>query len=218
MPPRQVLIVLAACALAAGAFLLRPSARVVDFNVTTVQAHHQGAFFPIPRDLYPLMLEMERTGVWAWSYEQRCASGNILLDVAGAFDDSSARYGVLFVYGGGQRNISTCAAEFVSACGAQAVACVGSDYPGYPLNCDAKYDGPYLATFYALSSREAVPKHEWKHCSARRAEGYDDDQNDGTAGLRCIPSDTIMGCGPNSPKEYTSLDDQAWAQEHRPSL
>jgi hypothetical protein len=73
-----------------------------------------------------------------------------------------------------------------------------------------------MATFYSLDSRKSVPKHEWMHCSARRAEDYDDDQTDGTTGLRCIPSTSIMGCGPNHPLDYSSRDDQLWRDEHYP--
>lgn len=221
MLARQVLAALCLNVAALVAFWLMPATgpRVIDFNVTTVSAlHHQGPFFPIPRSQFPLELRMEETGIWSWTYEQRCANCNILPDVAGAFDDTAQHYGVLFLYGDspGQRNISTSGAEFVGACGAQAVACVGSDFPGYPLNCDAKYDGAYMATFYSFASRKSVPKHEWKHCSTRRAEDYDDDQTDGTPGLRCIPSLSIMGCGPNHPLDYSPWDDQLWAQEHFP--
>ena len=202
-------------------FALRKSAlAALLFLATfgTASAHHQGDFFPIPRSLFTLELRMERTGEWRWRYEERCNNGNILPDVAGAFDDTSKHYGVYFVADPTvnpdlvQANISTCSTDFTGGCGAQAVACVGSTGKGYPLNCDAKYDGPYMATFWSFASRKSVPKHEWKHCSTRRAEDYDDS----TATLRCIPSDSIMGCGPNHPLDYSARDDAAWATEHYP--
>lgn len=187
---------------------------LILLHFTQAEADHNGDTFPISRSLFTQMLEMEQTGVWTWSYREDCANGNILPDIAGAFDDTSARYGVYFqpTLDGRQRNISTCAAAFVASCGAGAVACVGSDSPGYPRNGDAKYNGPYMATFYSFDSRKSVPKHEWMHVSSRRAEGYKDSGGE----LTCIPSDTIMGCGPQSPKDYTAHDDRAWALEHYP--
>lgn len=178
-------------------------------------AHHQGDYFPIGRSNYVQMLEMERTGVWRWNYVQRCGEGNILPDVAGAFDDSSSTFKVLFLpdtSSSAQANISTCSTDFTSSCGAQAVACVGYDGLGYPRTCNAKYNGPYMATFYSFASRKSVPKHEWMHCSTRRAEDYQDD----TATLTCIPSDSIMGCGPNHPLDYSQRDIAAWNKEHNP--
>ena len=179
-------------------------------------AHHQGDYFPISPSQFPLMLEMQRTGQWPWEYKQECNEGNIRADIAGAFEDSRLRWGVLFPevnQGLRQLNISTCGAAFTARCGAGfAVACVGSASPYYPRNCDAAYNGPYLTTFALSTSRKAVPKHEWLHCSNRRAEGYND------ITYQCIPSDTIMGCGPSSPKEYTAHDDAAWYNEHMPDL
>lgn len=200
--------------------LLAALAALSVFAATPALAHHQGDVFPIPRSLFVQELEMERTGVWRWTYEQECTNCNILPDIAGAFDDTSQRYGVYFLpdsTGISQRNISMTGAKLAGSCGAQATACVGSDSPGYPRNCDAKYDGAYMATFYSFASRKSVPKHEWMHCSTRRAEDYDDNQNDGTPGLNCIASDSIMGCGPQSPKDYTAHDDRAWATEHAPA-
>lgn len=211
MPKWQILIL-------AVLYLLWPtSTPVADFNAR-VSAHHLGDYFPIDRQYFPLEQNLERTGVWGWTYQQRCSSGDILGDIARAFDDTSARYQVLFLYGfvPGQANISTCAADFIGSCGSQATACVGSNYPGYPLNCDAKYDGPYMETFWFLESRTGVVKHELQHCMTRRAEAYDDNYSDNTPYLRCIESDTIMGCGPNSPDAYTAHDDLAWDNEHHP--
>ena len=188
----------------------------VALHATTVWAHHQGDFFPISRSLYIQMLEMEATGEWHWAYRQDCNTGNIYLDIAGALYDSGSRYGVLMIEDGRQLNISTCASFFTGKCGAGAVACVGADLPGYPRNCDAYYNGPYIATFYSFDSRKSVVKHEWSHCSARRAEGYDDDPNDGTPEINCIPANTIMGCGPNHPLDYSPRDDDAWRLEHYP--
>lgn len=194
---------------------------IAAFGAAKALAHHQGDYFPISRSLFIQELEMEATGEWAWSYRQDCSSGNIGPDIVGAFADTQALFGVQFVEywaepkvnGTTQKNISTCGAAFIGACGATATACVGSDYPGYPRNCDAKYNGPYMATFYSFQSRKSVGEHEWMHCSTRRAEGYKDDGGD----LTCIPSVTIMGCGPNSPKAYSSHDVIAWAVEHWPA-
>ena len=185
-------------------------------HVPEVYAHHLGDYFPIDRQSFTQMLELERTGIWNWTYDERCNNANILSDVAGAFDDTSQRYAVWFQYGSGQANISTCAAHFVGKCGPEAVACVGADSPGYPRNCDAYYNGVYMATFWSFASRKSIVKHEWMHCGARRAEDYDDDRTDGTSNLRCIPSDSIMGCGPEHPLDYSARDDAAWAKEHFP--
>jgi len=186
------------------------------------EAHHQGPIFPIPRSLFTQELEFEATGEWWWYYRQDCSGGNIYNDIQGAFLDTMWRYNILMPEGDpsdgriSQANISTCAAAFAAACGSEAVACVGSDYPGYPRNCDAKYNGPYMATFYSFDSRKSVPKHELQHCMTRRAEDYDDDRTDGTDYLRCIPSGSIMGCGPNAPKDYTAFDDAVFYAEHFP--
>mgnify|MGYP001565150135 CR=1 FL=1 len=172
-------------------------------------------YFPIDRSLFPRMLVMERDGAWPWSYEQWQPGGNILHAVATAFDDTSKRYGVYFYYDdtAGQRNVSASGSPFTARCGAGfAVACVGPDPPYYPLNADAYYDGPYMATFY-FQSQTAIPKHEWKHVSTRRAEGTPS----GTWAEGCVAFPSIMGCGPFSPKDYTELDDAAWAQEHYPA-
>ena len=191
-------------------------------NNSPAEAHHQGPIFPIPRSLYTQELEFERTGEWWWHYRQDCSAGNIYLDIQGAFLDTMWHYNILMPEGDPgdgrmtQANISTCAAAFAAACTSEATACVGSDYPGYPRNCDAKYNGPYMATFYSSDSRESVPKHELQHCMTRRAEDYDDDRTDGTDYLRCIPSISIMGCGPNAPKDYTAFDDAVFYAEHFP--
>jgi len=189
---------------------------------TRAEAHHLGDRFPIPRSLFTQELEFEATGEWWWYYRQDCSGGNIYNDIQGAFLDTMYRYNILMPEGNPgdgrvtQANISTCAAAFAAACGSEAVACVGSDYPGYPRNCDAKYNGPYMATFWSFDSRKSVVKHEWMHCSTRRAEDYDDDRTDGTDYLRCIPSGSIMGCGPNAPKDYTAFDDAVFVAEHYP--
>ena len=186
------------------------------------EAHHQGPIFPIPRSLFTQELEFEATGEWWWNYRQDCSGGDIYNDIQGAFLDTMYRYNILMPEGDPgdgritQANISTCAAAFAAACTSEATACVGSDYPGYPRNCNAKYNGSYMATFYSFESRKSVPKHEWMHCSTRRAEDYDDDRTDGTDYLRCIPSGSIMGCGPNAPKDYTAFDDAVFVAEHYP--
>lgn len=192
-------------------------------HVTAVQGHHNGDFFPIDRALYTQMLEMERTGQWLWSYREDCNLANIYADVSGAINDSGSRYGVSTPeFNGGQLNISTCGAFFTGKCGAGAVACVGADLPGYPRNCDAYYNGAYMATFWSFDSRKSVVKHEWSHCSARRAEDYcDAPESSGpckgvTTGLTCVVSDSIMGCGPNHPLDYSLRDDNAWRVEHYP--
>ena len=171
-------------------------------------------WFNIPRSYFLRMLAMEQTGVWPWSYEQWQPGGNILPAVAGAFEDTSVRYGVYFVYDqqAGQKNISVSGSPFTARCGAGfAVACVGADPPYYPLNADAYYDGVYMTTFYNESQRGVV-RHEWLHVSSRRAEGTPS----GTWAEGCVSFPSVMGCGSGSPKEYTSLDDAAWAAEHYP--
>lgn len=96
------------------------------------------------------------------------------------------------------------------------MACVGADSPGYPRNCDAYYNGPYLATFAQLASRKSVVKHELQHCESMRAEGYND------VDWNCNPvppatfTDTIMGCGPQHPNDYTARDDWDWFIVHVP--
>jgi hypothetical protein len=194
----------------------------IALHATAVFAHHNGDYFPISRTLYTQMLEMEQTGEWNWSYREDCNLANIYADVAGALADSGTHFGVAVPEGGGQLNISTCAAFFTGKCGAGAVACVGADIPGYPSNCDAYYNGVYMATFWSFDSRKSVVKHEWSHCSARRAEDYcDAEESSGpckgvTTGLTCAVSDSIMGCGPNHPLDYSSRDDLAWRLEHYP--
>jgi hypothetical protein len=203
--PRQVAVALVLAVVAA-------------FIPSDALSHHRGDFFLIPRSLFLLEIKMEQTGQWVWNYEQECGQGNLYADVAGAMQDTEDRYGDTdYIEAlGGQRNISTCAAAFVGACGPQAAACVGSNSPGYPSNCDAKYDGPSIANFFSSASRKSVVKHELAHCNTGRAEDYDDDQTDGTTGLRCIPSTSIMGCGPQHPNDYSSRDDALYFQRHYP--
>lgn len=202
---------LPAALLLIGAFFMRD----------TAQAHHLGPFFPIDRSLFTMERQLEKTDYWPWTYEQRC-SGNIYADIAGTMQDKDAHYGTISPEGNfngliSQNHISTCSIDLIASCGSGAVACVGSDAPFYPRNCDAKYDGVYMATFYSFASRKSVPKHEIAHCDTGRAEDYDDDQNDGTPGLICIPSPSIMGCGPNHPLDYSTYDDQMFAIRHYPA-
>lgn len=192
---------------------------------TPAESHHNGEFFAIPRNSFTLMLRMEKLGYFQWSYEQRCSLGNIEADVAGAMSDTAARYGVPHpqvsaqsgTYTDTWKNVSTCGTDFTARCGGGfAVACVGADPPGFPRNCDAYYDGPYMATFYSFASRKSVPKHEYKHCADMRAEGYND------IAWNCNPvppstyTDTIMGCGPQHSQEYTARDDWDWFIVHIP--
>lgn len=166
---------------------------------------------------------MEQTGFLPWAYEQHCNNANIYTAILGTFLDTDARYGTTSIEGHfagmhSQRNISTCGAAFIAACGTGAAACVGSDPPYYPRDCNARYDGAFIATFYSLESRKSVGKHELQHCISGRAEDYDDDQSDGTTGLRCIPSTSIMGCGPNHPNDYSTRDDALWRERHYPGF
>lgn len=170
-------------------------------------------WFNIPRSYFLRMLAMEATGIWEWTYEQWQSGGDILAAIVGAFEDTSSRYGVYFTPSpSGQRNISASGSPFTARCGAGfAVACVGPDPPYYPLNCDAYYDGVFMVTFY-FGSQKGVTKHEYQHCATRRAEGTPS----GTWVEGCVPFPSVMGCGSGSPKEYTTLDDAAWAAEHYP--
>lgn len=192
-----------------------------------VSSHHQGDFFPIAKQHYRLELRAEALGVWQWSYEERCNQGNIFDAVQGAFVDTEVRYGVRSVGVAPanspltvQNNVSTCGADFTGRCGAGfAVACVGADGARFPVNCDAYYDGPYMATFVSLASKKSVVKHEYTHCRDGRAEGYCDVQESRSpcnTGVTCQPSPSIMGCGPNHPLDYSSYDDDAFKLRHYP--
>lgn len=196
-------------------------------TIIRVQAHHQGDFFPISREYYKLEQKLEQTGTWNWSYEERCNQGNIFDAVSGAMADTDLRYGSVSPQTPitnqptvTQNNISTCGADFTGYCGAGfAVACVGAKGARYPVDCDAFYDGPYMATFVSLASKKSVVKHELTHCNTRRAEGYCDIQESISpcnTGVVCQPSPSIMGCGPNHPLDYSSYDDSAFAVEHYP--
>lgn len=199
----------------------------IIYQILPAESHHQGDFFPIAKQHYKLELQAERTGEWRWSYEQRCNQGDIRADVAGAFSDTETRYSIrstqltpsnapLNI----QNNVSTCGADFTGRCGAGfAVACVGADGARFPVNCDAYYDGPYMATFWSFESRKSVVKHEYTHCRDGRAEGYCDIQESRApcnTGVTCQPSPTIMGCGPNHPLDYSSYDDAAFRLRHYP--
>ena len=191
-------------------------------------AHHLGYVWPrswIPESYYTQSLEMRDSGVWRWWYEQQCgsANSNIYLAVRDSMVDFTGRYqvGNQEVSKGtinSQGQMAMCGSIFVASCGAEAAACVGSDSPGYPRNCDAKYSAAVIAAYFSLESRKSVVKHEKFHCSSQRAEDYDDDRTDGTNYLRCIVSLSIMGCGPNHPNDFSELDDEVWKQVHFPPV
>jgi hypothetical protein len=196
-------------------------------NSLSVDAHHQGDFFPIDRQYYKLEQKLESTGQWLWSYEEKCNQGNIFDAVSTAMADTDRRYNSVSSQSPVinqptivQNNVSTCGAEFTGYCGAGfAVACVGAKGARYPVDCDAFYDGPYMATFISLASKMSVVKHELTHCNSRRAEGYCDvveSMPPCNTGTTCQPSPSIMGCGPNHPLDYSSYDDSAFAVEHYP--
>lgn len=191
-------------------------------------AHHLGYVWPrswIPESYYTQSLEMRDSGTWRWWYEQQCGSSNsnIYNAVRDSMVDFSERYkvGNTEVTKGtpnSQGQIAMCGSLFVASCGAEAAACVGSDSPGYPRNCDAKYSAAVIAAYYSDESKKSVVKHEKFHCSGQRAEDYDDDRTDGTNYLRCIVSLSIMGCGPNHPNDFSALDDQVWREVHYPPV
>lgn len=200
---------------------------ILYIHTLPASGHHQGDFFPIDKQYYKLELKAETSGQWFWSYEERCNQGNVRDAVTQAFADTEVRYGVrstqstiinqpLVV----QNNVSTCGADFTGRCGAGfAVACVGADGARFPVNCDAYYDGPYMATFVSLASKMSVVKHEYTHCRDGRAEGYCDVQESSApcnTGTICQPSPSIMGCGPNHPLDYSSYDDSAFKVRHYP--
>jgi hypothetical protein len=204
---------------------------VLTVNITVfdkedkVEAHHAGDFFLdiIPRSYFVLMNRMEETDVWLYSYEQRCNDANIRNEIVLAMLDTQNRYDVphVLVNKGSPRdvwnNISTCGTEFSAKCGGGfAVACVGAEGERYPRNCDAFYNGVYMATFVSVENKKSVVKHEVKHCQDARREGYND------INYNCDPVppntfvDSIMGCGPRHSLDYTARDDWDWWILHFP--